>query len=137
YFAGRLSSTPNTGAKTDMPFENDSMPVTENPPEADYAALLVFLDSFPGARQVRDSISYDNSLLFPREYWDVVVRFRDLPRDERARFLRRVGVRYFIVPWSDWPDCGVRMEFPDRAPLRLYECEPETKRASVVPAARF
>jgi hypothetical protein len=136
YFAGRLSSTPNTGAKPDLPFGDNAMPVTENPPAADHAALLVFLDGFPGARQVRDSISYDNSLLFPREYWDVVVRFRDLARDERIRYLRRVGVRYFLVPWDDWPEGAVRMEFLDHAPLRLYEREPEVSRASVVPAAR-
>ena len=136
YVAGRLSSSLNTGEQVDMPFGPDGLPVTERPATADIAVLHAFLASIPGAWQVRDSASYDNSVLFPRAYWDVIVRLRESPLETRARFLGRTGVRYFLVPWESLDGGAVRLEFPDHVPLRLLEREPEVTRARVVAAAR-
>jgi hypothetical protein len=136
YVAGRLSPAFTSGSTVDLPYPEKGPGVTDLPLAADVATGLVFLASFPSAWQVRDSFSYDNSLLFPRQYWDASLRLARSSRDERVRFLSRAGVRYYLIPWEELDGATVRLTFPDRQPLKLYERSPAFGRASVVPAAR-
>lgn len=136
YIAGRLSSVMIPGGATDLPYPEKGPGASGLPPAADVATGAAFLASFPSGWQVHDSFSYDNSLLFPRQYWDTTLRFAASPRDDRVRFLSRAGVRYFLVPWPDLDGATVRLVFPDRQPLRLLERPPAVGRASLVPAAR-
>lgn len=89
----------------------------------------------PSAWGVGEVVSFDMPLLISREYVAVLRQFIRRTRDERLRFLERVGVRYCVLPQP--PSAGrqpiARLRvLPDMA---LYDCFPSAARVSVVPGA--
>jgi hypothetical protein len=109
-------------------------PVTPEGAAAYEASVAVFLGYFPAGWRAREAVSYDFASLVSDDYLALARRLRSAPREDRARFLGRVGVRYYVVPWTDWQGGTQREAYPDIAPLFLYEREP-TPRASVATAA--
>ncbi len=133
YIGGRLMSAVDMSIPDpDRLIATKPAPVSDLPPLADRAQSSIFFATFPSAWRLRDSMSYDNAALWPREYAEVGRFLRIRSRDERARMLRRFGVGYFLVPWQGWQDGVVLDRFPDREPLWLYEGPPPTPRVSVV-----
>jgi hypothetical protein len=53
---------------------------------------------YPSAWHVREIISFDLAVLWPRRYATTSERFRNSDSDSRSRFLDRTGVRYRILP---------------------------------------
>ena len=130
YIGGRLSSAYDYRSDPDDPVPEKGLEVTEDPTIAVSAMNSVFFATFPSAWRLRDSMSYDNNLMWPREYGSMVKAFRDASREQRIAYLRRCGVRYYLVPWRD--AAGRTLEdFPDRAPLGLYEGADPVPRASI------
>lgn len=137
YIGGRLASAVEGVEDPDRLITTQAPPVTGLPPLAERAQGSVFFATFPSAWRIRDSMSYDNAALWPREYGDIGRALRIRSRDERIRLLRRLGVGYFLVPWADWPDGTPLERYADRAPLALYEGPPPSPRVSVVSRAEI
>lgn len=135
YVAGRLLSRTAGVRDIDQPSPDKAASVTGRPASVDQGIGSTFLVTYPAGALVRDSFSYDNILLFPKEYWIVLREFRDADLEHRRVFLSRAGVRYFLVPQRDWTDATVLRDFPEMEPLYLYERAPELERVTVVPEA--
>ena len=87
--------------------------------------------SFPAAYGVREIVSYDLPVLWPREFEVAFRRFRRADREARDRFLWRTGVRFRILPapaGGGRSGSGIDL-FPD---VRLFDWGPVVPRASVV-----
>jgi hypothetical protein len=52
----------------------------------------------PSAWQIRESLSYDLPLMWPMLNKKTENRFRTAPREDRLRFLQRVGTRFMVLP---------------------------------------
>jgi len=116
----------------------------DNTPAADvfgvqpYALPVQFaIDStrfatFPSGFGVRDSVSIDNTALWPREYTTTLKRLKRSSRAVRSRFLTRASVRYFVTPVP--PSSTARMLEPVRGgePFAVYEEPGASPRVEVV-----
>jgi Bacterial membrane protein YfhO len=80
----------------------DSSGPIRNPPglagSASRAAVSGQLNFEASAFQVREMLSYDLPVLWPREFGTVSQRFIDADRAQRDMMLDRTGVRYRILP---------------------------------------
>lgn len=88
------------------------------------AALAVHaaqLPPFPSAWGVREAVAQELTGLRPREYLGLLGRYTASDRDARTRALRRLGVRYHVLPRPPSPEALPLMELPGLAPLTLYE----------------
>lgn len=132
YIAGRAGSAVGHMIDRDDPQAAHPAPRTELPVRAESATHSVFLATFPSAWQVRDSLSFDNTFLWPREYEMVLRRFRGATREERLNFLARSGVRYLLVPWQELSGAEPRAEYDSPLHLTLYELEESPPRAEIV-----
>jgi hypothetical protein len=97
-------------------------------------ALSAQLAFMPAAWQVREMLSYDLAVLWPRPFEVAVSRFRQSDLAGRDLFLRRTGVRYRIVRAAlggDRP--SVPMKYLNE--LRLFDWGPVAPRVSIVPKA--
>jgi hypothetical protein len=94
-----------------------------------YAAMFA---TFPSPWAVREATSANLSFLWPLEY---TVMMRDLVnsgREGRTRFLRRVAVRYFLMPPPPEPMARPLLLLPGFNNAGLYEIADPAPRASVV-----
>ena len=96
------------------------------------SAQLMFQPS--GAR-VREALSYDLPLLWPLEYARAVGQFKYAPREDRLRFLSRVGVRFAILPTPPFAGAKPLARLVGVEQMQLYESHPQARRAYIVPDA--
>jgi hypothetical protein len=138
YIGGRvrrlIATTPPRTEYVDAParFEADA---ELSAPEAQATLSAQFAYS-PAAWGLRESVSYDLPQLWPRPYADMLERFRWAAPEERFRFLKRTGVRYCFVPEPPGPgDVPVVPPSTHTAPMALYQCQSDVRRAYVAPRA--
>jgi len=86
---------------------------------------------FPSAWAVRDSVSPDLTMLWPRNYTLASEYFSGAPRADRERFLARAGVRYFASPASPLAPAREVSAFGNDSSMRLYELEQPAARVTV------
>jgi len=137
YVGGRL--TKNTG-RQQMPAELIDSPSRFLPPAQWSVQEAVTLYSSqlaltPAAWRVRDMISYDLPQLWPREYGQLLIRFRKASREDRLRLLRRTGVRYCFVPEPPVPGATPLAAPEISRPMALYTCDDNPRRVYVTTAA--
>lgn len=89
----------------------------------------------PSAWGVREVISFDIPMLVSREYVALLKRFVRHTREERLRFLGRVGVRYCVLPQPPAPGATAVARMRILPDMVLYDCVPSATRVSVAPEA--
>jgi hypothetical protein len=98
--------------------------------------LLVIQMIFnPSGVRMRESLSYDLPLLWPVEYAKLVGRFMAAPREDRLRYLKRVGTRYVVLPQPPFPGAAKMATLEQVEQLFLFEYDPAATRLAVVPDA--
>jgi hypothetical protein len=95
-------------------------------------AELVF---FPSGARLRESLSYDLPLLWPLDYARAVGRFKFAPREDRLRYLERVGTRFVILPTPPVPGAVPLARLNGVEQLQLYDLYPGARRTYIVPEA--
>ena len=95
-------------------------------------AQLLFNPSGP---RVREALSYDLPLLWPLEYARTVGYFKFASREERLRFLARVGTRFVVLPTPPSPGAQPLATLVGAEQLNLYDFNPGARRVYVVPDA--
>jgi membrane protein YfhO len=95
-------------------------------------AQLLFNPSGP---RVREALSYDLPLLWPLEYARTVGYFKFASREERLRFLSRVGTRFVVLPTPPSPGAQPVARLVGAEQLQLYDYNPGARRTYVVPDA--
>lgn len=135
YVAGRVSATVDRRRDPDDPVAGPERPVSGRSVAADLAVRSAFLATFPSAWRLRDSLSFDNTFLWPSEYDMALRRFRVAGFDERIRFLRRAGVRYYLVPWREWEAGRAVAGYEEPARLTFYEGPDPLPRVSLAAGA--
>jgi hypothetical protein len=95
-------------------------------------AELVF---YPSGARMRESLSYDLPLLWPLDYARAVGRFKFAPREDRLRYLARVGTRFVVLPGPPSPGAVPLARLNGVEQLQLYDFNPGAKRAYIVPEA--
>jgi len=94
-----------------------------------YAATFA---TFPSAWGLRDAVSPNLAMLWPREYSALLVDLANAGPEARTRFLRRVGVRYFLTPRPPAAQARPLMRLPGFGDTALYEIASPESRASIV-----
>jgi len=96
------------------------------------AGELVFEPSGP---RMREALSYDLPLIWPLDYARMVGLFKFASREDRLRFLTRVGTRFVLLPTP--PSAGARPLAAGVAAeqLHLYDFNPAARRVYIVPDA--
>ena len=84
----------------------------------------------PSGWGVREALSYDLPVLWPREYELVVRRFERASPQERGAFLRRSGVRWCVLPDGARPDLRHFADIPHWQ-MQLYDCNPAATRTFI------
>jgi hypothetical protein len=102
--------------------------------EQRYVIINQFL-FHPSGRGIRESMSYDLPVLWPREFSRAGGWFQISPRAERLRFLRRAGVRYVILPTPPHPGAVPLAQLVGAEQQHLYDAFPDARRTYVVPDA--
>jgi hypothetical protein len=95
-------------------------------------AELVF---YPSGARLREALSYDLPLLWPLDYARAVGRFKFAPREDRLRFLTRVGTRFVVLPTPPFPGAVPLARLNGVEQLQLYDFNPGARRTYVVPEA--
>jgi hypothetical protein len=95
-------------------------------------AELVF---YPSGARMRESLSYDLPLLWPLDYARAVGRFKFAPREDRLRYLSRVGTRFVVLPTPPFPGAVPLARLNGVEQLQLYDFNPGAKRTYIVPEA--
>lgn len=99
-----------------------------------YIVINQFL-MHPSAAHIRDPLAYDLPVLWPIEYARVVGLFKAASREERLRFLSRVGVRWVVLPTAPSPGARALAQLVGAEQMHLYDVNPDARRASIVPDA--
>lgn len=102
--------------------------------EQRYIVITQFLMHTSGAH-LRDPLSYDLPVLWPIEYARLVGMFKDASREQRLRFLSRVGVRWEILPTPPFPNATPLAQLVGAEQMHLYDVNPGARRVYVVPDA--
>jgi len=89
----------------------------------------------PSAFGLRESVSHDLPLLWPVEHAREVARFTAANREERLRFLDRVGTRYVMLPTPPFRGATPLAAMVSAEQQHLYEFQPAARRAYIVPDA--
>jgi hypothetical protein len=95
-------------------------------------AQLVFHPSGP---RLRESLSYDLPLLWPLDFARVIGRFLFAPREDRLRYLERVGTRFVVLPTPPYPGATPITRLVGVDQLQLYDFNPGARRTYIVPDA--
>jgi hypothetical protein len=90
----------------------------------------------PSAWRVREMLSYDLPILWPRIFGEATRRFFESDRGQRDRFLERTGVRYRILPPSQAGGRVPLARLPYFWDSYLYDWGPVAPRVSIVADAR-
>lgn len=97
--------------------------------------LVAQLLYHPSGARVRESLSYDLPLLWPLDFARAVGRFKYAPREDRLRYLSRVGVRFAILPTPPSPGARPLARLAGVEQLQLYDVNPGVRRTYIVPDA--
>ena len=131
YVAGRLQFGVDRAPDPDDTNFVAGLPIVANSALESVSAVSSYTATFPSAWRLRDSVSFDNAMLWPREYWIARDHFRAGSREQRLQYLRRAGVRYFLVPWQEAPSSQrLRADAPYR-PLALWMSDVDAPRVFV------
>jgi hypothetical protein len=84
---------------------------------------------------VRETLSFDLPLLWSTDYSRVMGRFKVATREDRQRFLDRVGTRYCILPVPPFAGATPLATLLAMEQMKLYDCHPAASRVTVVPDA--
>lgn len=132
YVGGRLEGYVNT---TDIDAPKYAKFLDEYPEMVQrYLIVGQFLFHTSGAR-IRESLSFDLPILWPTEFARTVGWFKMAGREERLRYLQRVGTRFVILPTPPYPGAKPLAELVGAEQQHLYELNPAARRAYVVPDA--
>jgi Bacterial membrane protein YfhO len=86
----------------------------------------------PSGARVRESLSYDLPLLWPLDFARAVGRFKYAPREDRLRYLARVGTRFAILPTPPFPGATPLARLAGTEQLQLYDINPQARRLYIV-----
>ncbi|MGB5037985.1 MAG: YfhO family protein, partial [Blastocatellia bacterium] len=138
YVGGRAGCPPPVGGQGQD--EDAIAPQAAFPKSMPISALPALVSAktaqFPSRWGLRESISVDNQILFPREYKDAVRAFCDRSGADRYRFLERTGVRVHLLnkPPAGYFDTRTPVEM--LAPVVAYSSSVDSPRCAVVPGSR-
>jgi hypothetical protein len=132
YIGGRLEGYVNTADDDAPKYARNLDDYSQQ--EQRYIIVSEFLFQ-PSASRIRESMSYDLPVLWPVDFARTISLFKISSREARLRFLRRVGVRYVILPQPPYPGATplAQMEATDQ--MHLYELDPHATRLMIVPDA--
>jgi hypothetical protein len=89
----------------------------------------------PSGWMVRETLSFDLPLLWSVDYARLMGRFKAATREERLRFLSRVGTRFCVLPTPPFPGAVPLASLYTMEQMQLYDCAPSASRVAVVPDA--
>jgi hypothetical protein len=89
----------------------------------------------PSGARIRESMSYDLPVLWPTDFARAGGWFKIASRDDRLRFLARVGTRFVVLPTPPYPGAQPLSELLGAEQLHLYDFNPSARRTYVVPNA--
>jgi hypothetical protein len=89
----------------------------------------------PSGQRMRESMSYDLPVLWPTDFARAGGWFKVAPREDRLRFLSRVGTRFVLLPTPPFPGARPLARMIGAEQLQLYDFNPAAHRAYVVPDA--
>ena len=129
YIGGRLEGYVNT---TDVDAPRYARYLDEYD-ELDQRYLIAnqFLMQTSGAG-LRESMSYDLPVLWPTEFARAGGWFHVASREDRLRYLRRVGTRYVILPTPPYPGAKPIAQLVGAEQEHLYDAFPDARRVYVV-----
>ena len=93
------------------------------------ASQLVFQ---PSGLRLREALTCDLPLVWPLEYAHMVESFKDAPREDRLRFLARVGTRFVVLPAPPFAGATPLARLVGVQAMQLYELNPQARRAYIV-----
>lgn len=131
YVGGRLQFVIDRVPDADNVLFAAGLPLSTNSKIESIACISRYMATFPSAWRVRDSFSFDNAMLWPREYWQARNRFRSASHEERLRFLRRAGVGSYLVPWTELTGASVVHEDALFEPVALWQFDTSSPRVLV------
>jgi hypothetical protein len=132
YVGGRIEGFVNAGDEDAPKYASDLEGLTTM--EQRHAVVTDFLFEPSGAR-VRESMSYDLPVLWPVPFAKTISLFRISSRQARVRFLKRVGVRYAMLPLPPFPGAVPLAKMPTAPQMHLYELDPWARRLYIAPDA--
>lgn len=131
YIGGRLQFVVDRTPDPDDVKLDAGLPLVGETYLESVAAFSTYSASFPSAWRVRDSFSFDNAMLWPREYWRTRDCFRTAPNADRRRFLEKAGVGFYLVTWKEVPGASIVERKPGMEPLALWKVDETQPRAKV------
>lgn len=131
YIGGRLQFVVDRTPDPDDVKLDSGLPLVGATYLESIAAFSTYSASFPSAWRVRDSFSFDNAMLWPREYWRARDCFRSAPNADRRRFLEKAGVGFYLVTWQEVPGASIVERKPGMEPLALWKVAAPQPRAQV------
>jgi Bacterial membrane protein YfhO len=132
YVGGRLEGYVNT---TDVDAPRYARYLDEySEMQQRYMIVSQFLFHTSGAR-IRESLSYDLPVLWPTDFARAGGWFRVASREDRLRYLERVGTRFVILPTPPFPGARPLAQLLGAEQQHLYDFAPAARRAYVVPDA--
>ncbi|MCC6744960.1 MAG: YfhO family protein, partial [Acidobacteria bacterium] len=138
YVGGRAGCPPPTGGQGQ---DVDTIaPQAAFPKSVPVSALPALVSAktaqFPSRWGLREAISVDNQILFPREYKDAVRAFCERNGADRCRFLERTGVRVHLLnkPPAGYFDTRTPVEM--LAPVVAYSSSVDSPRCAVISGSR-
>jgi hypothetical protein len=131
YIGGRLQFVVDRTPDPDDVKLDAGLPLVGDTYFESIAAFSTYSASFPSAWRVRDSFSFDNAMLWPREYWRTRDCFRSAPNADRRRFLEKAGVGFYLVTWKEVPGASIVERKPGMEPMALWKVDVPQPRAQV------
>ncbi len=132
YVGGRLEGYVNT---TDVDAPKYARYLDEfSEMQQRYLIVGEFLFHTSGAR-IRESMSYDLPVLWSTDFARAGGWFKLASREDRLRYLQRVGTRYVILPTPPYPGAVPLAQLLGAEQQHLYDFNPAARRAYVVPDA--
>lgn len=136
YVGGRAGCQPGGRGQDEdtiapQPAFPKSIPVSALP-----ALVSAKTAQFPSRWGLREAISVDNQILFPREYKDAVRAFCERTGADRYRFLERTGVRVHLLnkPPAGYFDTRTPVEM--LAPVVAYSSSVDSSRCAFISVSR-
>jgi hypothetical protein len=129
YIGGRLEGYVNT---TDVDAPKYARYLDEFPEmEQRYLVVGEFLFHTSGSR-IRESMSYDLPVLWPTDFARAGGWFKVAPREDRLRYLARVGTRFVLLPTPPYPGARPLASMIGAEQQHLYDFNPGARRTYVV-----
>lgn len=131
YFGGKMAGTVEVGdadAPKDFSFLDSPSAMARR---SEFVHQLIM---FPAGMGVREMLSYDLAIMWPRIYETTHIRFVKADAAARERFLSRTAVRYRVLPVAR---AGGRPSMPVErfANVAMFDAGPSNTRAFVAPQA--